>query len=272
MPAAVELTHRAGGIRQVKVARDGKPQHLPKPHRHEGIAVEVEIELQTVAHRAQPRQRRREIFKADALERRPQRRELIGDEHLAAKTDDEALKAELRVRAARRARFERIAPLAVAQDGSHDELGKGDDEGGVVDQVFLRPCPAVHVDGVARALEQVKAQPQRQRERDDGKFPPCQHTQIFQNKTGIFEKNQKIQICREREQQKRQPRRSVPPVHHACKGIVNEDRRTEQQRVARARATEVKREAAQHENRIFQRTGDEIVDRQKKRQKIKQEG
>ena len=88
----------------------------------------------------------------------------------------------------------------------------------------------------------------------------------------LFEKNQKIQICREREQQKRQPRRSVPPVHHACKGIVNEDRRTEQQRVARARATEVKREAAQHENRIFQRTGDEIVDRQKKRQKIKQEG
>lgn len=59
VPAAVELAHRARGVGQVKVARYRQREHLPEAHRHKRIAGKVKVELQAVAHRAEPCERRR---------------------------------------------------------------------------------------------------------------------------------------------------------------------------------------------------------------------
>ena len=45
VPAAVKFAHRAGEVRQVKVARHGEPQHLTQAHGHERVAGKVEVEL-----------------------------------------------------------------------------------------------------------------------------------------------------------------------------------------------------------------------------------
>ena len=114
VPAAVELAHRVRGVGQVKVARHRQREHLPEAHRHERIAGKVEIELQTVAHRAEPCERRRQIFVTDALERCPQRRELVGEQHLEAQTDNKELKAGEYVLARDRAFLQCAAPFAAA--------------------------------------------------------------------------------------------------------------------------------------------------------------
>ena len=269
VPAAVELAHRAGSVGEVKVARHGQPQHLPKAHRHERIPGKIEVELQAVARRAEPRERRRKIAVADALERGPQRRELVGQQHLEAKPDGKALKAEENVVARDRALLERAAPLIVAKDGAHRQLREGEDEGGEVDEIPLRTRAAVHIDEIARALEEVEAHAERQGKMDEGEGLPRQFAQIFQQKCGVLKVDQSEKVGAQAKKQQRPARADGFPIHRASENIVEENGRAQKKRIARARTEKVERGAAEHEHGILAAEGDEIINREKERQKVK---
>ena len=99
VPAAVKLTDRAGDIGRVKIAGHGQGKHLPQAHGHERIAGKVKVKLQAVAHCAQPGQRRGNVGKANARQRRPQRGERVSQKDLVTKPNDKQLKALLQIRA-----------------------------------------------------------------------------------------------------------------------------------------------------------------------------
>ena len=269
MPAAVELAHRAGSVGEVKVARHGQPQHLPKTHRHERIPGKIEVELQAVARRAEPGKRRRKIAVADALKRGPQRRKLVSQQHLEAKTDGKKLEAEEGVLTRERALLERAAPLIVAQNGPHRQLRKGNRKGGIVDEIFLRRRAAADVDEVSRALEEVKAHAQRQNKLDEGEALPGQFSPVFKKKCSVLEIDEAEQIRRQRGGKQPLAHARGSPHHQAREKIVQKKHRGKKQRVAHTCAKQITCGAAQHEHGIFAAEGDEIINRKEERQKIK---
>ena len=54
MPAAPEISNALGQIRRIEVLQELEAQHAPEPHRHVGVAAEVEVDLEGIRQHADP--------------------------------------------------------------------------------------------------------------------------------------------------------------------------------------------------------------------------
>ena len=270
VPAAVKFAHRAGGVGQVKVAGHRQAQQLSQAHGHKGVAGKVEIQLQAVAHCAQPGQGCREVFIADAFYRRPQRCQLVGQQHLAAKAHNKVLQAVQNILPSDDPLLQRAAPIAPAQDGPHGQLGKSQGEGGVVYDISLRLLAPVHIYQVAHALKEVEAHTQRQSNPGQGDRLAGQAVPVLQEEGGIFEIHQAQQVRHQGRSQQGFAQSPAPPGHEPGQAVVQQNNGAQQQRVLRPRAPKIEQCAAQHQARVFKPKGKQIISREKQRQKIKQ--
>ena len=163
MPAAPEVPHGAGGIGVLEVPGQPEAQHLPYADGHPGIAAEVQIQLQGVGHKAQPRHRGGDALEADGLDLTPQAADLVGQQHLHGKADDEVPQARIQLPQGAGAAVHLRFQLRRVHERAGEELGEHQDLCGVGHRTLLRLHPAtVHVDDVGGHLEGVKAQAQRQ--------------------------------------------------------------------------------------------------------------
>ena len=274
VPSAPELGDRTRAVGQIEVARNGEAEHPAKAHGHEGVAGEVEIELQAVAHRTEPRQRCGEIGEADALKCGPECGELVGKDHLAAKPYDEEREAVLQILAPEAAAGVQLAVyVAQAENGPHRQLRKHDLKGRVVDETALGiRVAAVHVDHVGGALKDVKADAQRQRHMKEGKVCLCQLTQIFQKPSHIFEIEQTAEITRKRQNGESLPLVTVRVLNEPRGGKVDDDEGKERQRAACPGTEIVKKQAAHAQHEIAPDRGGEIISGQKDRKEVKEKG
>ena len=92
VPAAPELGDRARPIGQTEIARERKAERDAKPDRHVRVAGEIEIDLDRVGRKPEPgfgEARQHRLVEHGF----GQARDLVGDQHLLRKTDDEDAQA-----------------------------------------------------------------------------------------------------------------------------------------------------------------------------------
>ena len=174
VPAPPELGDGSGDIGVVEVCGEVEAQHLAHADAHQGVAGEIEVQLQTVCDDAQPHQRGGGVcqthkggggavgYPDDVC---PQCAHSVRQQHLFGKTEGEQGHALFNL-------FEVIAvpvdvqlvgDVPVLDDRPRDELREHDHISAEIDDVALGfYIPAVNIDGVGKGLEGVEADAQRQ--------------------------------------------------------------------------------------------------------------
>ena len=165
--------------------------------------------------------------------------------------------------------------IPVFHDGAGDQLGEHHHIGAEVDDVFLGGhVPAVDVDGVGQSLEGVEADAQGQDADplDGGKACPQQGVGAFQHKVCVFEVKQHPQAAHQGHPQQHFPGdgAGVKPAQPQAAQVVDEDQ-PQHHREKPHLAPAVEHQAADEQDGVFGFGGGDIVGRQGKRQKMKQE-
>ena len=169
MPLAPELLDGRGRERVVEVLQVGETEHARNADGHIGIGAEVEVDLQQVGERREPRRRRRHVAQLGAEDGIDGHRQHVGDEHLLRQAHDEALKAHRHPFPSDGAVRQLLVDIVVADDGAGDELREKRDVEHHVQQIALRRHIApVHVDDVGDGLERVERDAHGQRDAGDG--------------------------------------------------------------------------------------------------------
>ena len=170
VPTAPKLGDGTGGIGVVEVFGELEAHHAPETDGHVAVARKVEVDLEGVGQGDNPRggavqgRHAGEDFGDLA---RVQKAEVggaedgihlganhVGDEDFLAEADDEAIKALQAVGHARLAAADLVGHVAIADDGTGDELGEHNDIQHEIRQFLHRLVhAAVGVQGVGDALE-----------------------------------------------------------------------------------------------------------------------
>ena len=182
MPAAVEVSDRAGQIGVVEVLRQTVPQHPGKADRHQGVGLPLDEELNAEAERAEPGQRDRKGLKPDGDQLVPEDCELVRDKDLHRKAEHEILQPSLQGGQAGFGPIQLCAELVVAGDRAHQELGVEDGEIGKAHRIVFRfetPPPNVHQ--IGDEGEGIEADANRQ---DAVELEGCQRQNVDCNRSG----------------------------------------------------------------------------------------
>ena len=242
VPAPPELGQVTGEIRMVEVQRELVTEQAGQPHRDEGVAGEIGVNLARVGveqgHQVQLRQ---------GQERRVTQGggrffEVVGDDHLEEEAGDELLDGIVPVEVGQALVADLIKELARLHDGPGHELGeKGLEEpdllvkpaelaevAGRGEAGEARGAGAVGIDHQADALEGEEGNPHWQRHlRQPGmrELPPPRRQQQFGQERRVLEQGQDAEVYEQRRQERlaaggrRQVRAQQPPrddgVHRA---------------------------------------------------------
>ena len=156
MPASPEVGDGLGDIGIVEVFEELKAEHIAQTARHVGVAREVEIDLEGIGGDADPCSEHA-VLVGMPEHRGGERAHLVGDEHLLSQTDAEQLHALCEAVEGLFAVVELIGYVAVADDGTRDQLRKQRDVGAEVDEALRDGrVVAVDVDDVGHRLEGVE--------------------------------------------------------------------------------------------------------------------
>ena len=176
MPAAPEVAEPGRPVRRVEVLGEDEPHQQGQADRHVGVAGEVAIDLGRVGVGRHQRVRRRVGLRhrEDGIHDRP--REEVGDHHLLdqAQGDERQARRDGNAIGVARAR-ELRQELARPHDRPGDEVWEEAQVDGRVDRLRGRDKPPLDVDDVGDGLEREEADPDRQRDRQQGQRHPERH-------------------------------------------------------------------------------------------------
>ncbi len=164
MPALPELGDRARGVGAVEIAREAETHHARHADGHIGIAGKIEVDLERIANRAQPRRigRKDSVGPVGGVDHGAER---IGDQELLRQADDEDHHAPVDVLAAQRTlmRLQLFAHFSKAHHWPGDQVREQEDINGEAGQLGLGLDGAgKDVQLVGQEMEDVEGDPERQ--------------------------------------------------------------------------------------------------------------
>ena len=152
MPAPPELRDAPRDIGVIEILQKVEAEHSPEADGHIGIGGEIEVDLEGVRHRAQPREEHRGHNGGKGRIRDP--RHGVRQQHLFAEAEEKAHRAGGEFGDGLMPLVDLLRDGGVAHDGTGDELRKEGDVKRELERVALhRSVAAVHVDDVAQALK-----------------------------------------------------------------------------------------------------------------------
>ena len=270
MPAAPELGDRARPIGQIEIARERKAEREAKPDRHVRVAGEIEIDLDRVGRKPEPgfgeaRQRRlveHGFGKA---------RDLVGDQHLLRKTDDEDAQARRDAPEPHAPRAEAARNRVIADDRAGDELRKHRDVDRDLKQVAVGRCAAMHVDQVRDRVKGEERDAERQREAGQRERGTGDRVHRAEDKVGVLEQAEGGEVRRHRECRDEAAPVALRGTDHQGRCVVEDDLAGEQQDEDRL-APGVEQKRGRDENDVLRRDpGRHAINDEEQRQEIEQE-
>ena len=152
MPAPPELRDAPRDVGVIEILQKVEAEHSPEADGHIGIGGEIEVDLEGVRHRAQPREEHRGHNGGKGRIRDP--RHGVRQQHLLAEAEEEAHRAGGEFGDGLMPLVDLLRDGGVAHDGTGDELRKEGDIERELERVALhRGVAAVHVNDVAQALK-----------------------------------------------------------------------------------------------------------------------
>ena len=193
VPAPPELAHAAGDIRVVEVFRKLEAEEHADADGHVAVAGEIEEDLETVAHRAEPRKPHAELLRREGVYGIGDRRRALGEQELLQKAAHKTAKARRRHFRRDRVLRELRRGILPADDRPRDQAG----EERKIQEERVRPPAdagwlAVHIHEIGNAVEREKRNAERQRER----LRKRRKMQRFKHEREIFIKPEQRQIAR----------------------------------------------------------------------------
>ena len=263
MPAPPEIGDAAAQIRIAEILREAEAQHPAEADGHVGIAAEVKIELQRVPDQPQPRGQHRQRSKI-APDPRDQPRQRVGQQRLFRQPDGEAEATIRHVLYAGRALRQCRLQLMIRHDRAHDQLREQGQIQPQAQEVFLRGrLLPVDVDEIADRVEGIERHAERQ-------MQLRQIDKSAKEEPGVLDRDQQPQL--EDQPQNQQP--PPPPCaglrpHRPAEQPGNENGREQQQDPLRL-APRIEEQTPGQQDDVFRPRGDQIVDNEKERKKVKQ--
>ena len=167
VPAPPEIGDRFRAIGRIEILRENKAEHEAEPDRHVRVTAEVEIDLERVADRAEPR-----VERADRAGVEGGVRDFsagIREQDFFREAEHEEGDAAREFVRGEDAMFELIGEKGEFQDRPRDEMREHGNEAGEIDEVRHRlGLAAINVDRVAERLEGVEADAERQDDAEEG--------------------------------------------------------------------------------------------------------
>ena len=161
MPAPPEISDRLREIRRIKIFRENESEHQAKPNRHVGVTAEIEINLERIPERSEPRVEC--LNRASVKCRVRDFTARIGQQNLFRHAHHEKRDAAREFIGCKPAIFELIGEERELQNRPGDKVREHRDEAGEIDKVgHCLGIAAIDVDGVAERLKCVKADAERQ--------------------------------------------------------------------------------------------------------------
>ena len=209
MPACPVLAERSRYVRIVEILGKAEAEHPAQPDGHVGVSGEIEIDLQCEANGAQPCSRGSEPDGWDGEYPVSDGGDVIGDDYLFGRSDDEAPDTISEIFEIDMAFHKLGRNLLVADDRACDQLGEHCHEAGEVHET-ARGCSfaPVDVDGVAHRLEGIETDSEGKNHSEER----CWHRQaersscgdeIVGEKVEVFEKSKQGQIGDNRKNERR---------------------------------------------------------------------
>lgn len=276
VPAPPELRRAPRNIRIVEVLREAEAEHLSEADGHVGVAREIEINLERVGKRAEPRRRdgERHAYVKDVVRNL---RDVIGDEHFLAEAVDETHHAVGKVRKVFLAVLDLLFDRIVAHDRASNELWEERDVKADVQHAPL--ClgfAVINVEQVRQQLEREERDADRQRDVDDGRVRTEQESHLLRCKRQVLEDEQQTDMERNT---RNQPSFSPHLVRTCRRADVQPDEPADDdgkhhQHDEHRLAPRVKQQARQEQEAVAEVPRREpwlIVDHEHERQKQEQE-
>ena len=161
VPAPPEIGDRLREIRRIKIFRENESEHQAEPDRHVGVTAEIEINLERIRERSEPRVER--LNRASVKCRVRDFTARIRQQNLFRHAHHEKRDAPREFIGCKPAIFELIGEERELQNRPGDKMREHRDEAGEIDKVGHRlGIAAIDVDRVAERLKCVKADAERQ--------------------------------------------------------------------------------------------------------------
>ena len=193
VPAPPELAHAAGDIRIVEVFREREAEEHTDADGHVAVAGEIKEDLQTVAHRAEPRKTHAERFRREGVYGVRDRRRAFGEQELFQKAAHEPAQSGSRHFRGHRMVGKLCRGVLPADDRPRDQPGEKRE---IQEERIRSPADAlrraVRIDKVRNAVEREKRYAERQRQR----LRERRQSQRFEHKRKIFIKSEQRKVSR----------------------------------------------------------------------------
>ena len=273
MPPPPEFGDAPGDIGPLEILVKVEAEHAAKADGHVGVAGEVAVNLQRIAHRPQPREGGGGGVSGKGCVGHGG--QLVGQQHLFGKADEEPVDAFGEVRPVFLPVEQLVGHRLVLDDGPRHQLGeKGDVQAGV-QRVFLHlRVPPGHVEDIAHGLKGEEGDADGQRDAHCGQG----NAQILQHghgKAKIFEHEQQREVADHRQRHRRADAAAPFPgtAGPEAQQVVHQDGNHHEQQGA-ARAPAVEKQGGQQQEEILSQPPPpqgQVVHQQHRGQKREQE-
>ena len=274
MPAPPELRDAPRDVGIVEILQKVEAEHPPEADGHIGIGRKIEVDLEGVGHRAQPREEHRGHNGGKGRVRDP--RHGVRQQHLLAEAEEEAHRAGGKFGDGLMPLVDLLRDGGVAHDGTGDELReKGDVERELERVALHRGVAAVDVDDVAQAL--------KGEERDaDGQRHLRHRNDRQQGVEHLAEEARVLEPAQQRKPQHHGKRHAEPPRPRAVRrsrqqpaGVVDGDGEQHEQQKFRP-AAGIERQRKGQQDKVPQIAAaprhEEIQDKQARQEKDQKAG
>ena len=163
MPSAPKISNTGGSIRIIEVFQEMEAEHFPHTDGHIAVAAEIIINLQPIGQGRKPRFRHGQPGVHLRKKGICRHRHGIGNQHLFRKPDNKPAKAVRHLLRRRGTLSQLCGNVAVAHDGSGNQLReKGDIQQQIKKVILNQFFVPVRINGVRHDLEREKRYTNRQ--------------------------------------------------------------------------------------------------------------
>ena len=265
MPPPPELRDASREVGVVEILHKMEPQHPPQADGHVGIAGKVEVNIQGKGHGVHPV--KQDGFFAALTEQPDQQGKVIRKNDLFPQPYQKPPQSRRRVVPAVLPVLQLPCDVRIADDGACNQLGEQGDIRAEVDEILLRrDAAAIDVDGVAQALEGVKADADGQRKMKQRNFQAGDGVQTADEEVRVLENPQQPHADDDgRQQPKLFP---VPGAFDAQAADIAQQDGEHHQGQQPQFPPAVKNQAGKEQNGVFPLPGREKIHRQHRREEI----
>ena len=272
MPFAPELANGGRAVGKEEVFADAEAEHAAHADGHVAVAAEIVVDLQRVAHRAEPHHAAVRRAGERGVGRVRQEADAVRDQKLLGKAAHEAADASGALLRREDAAVDLFGNVVVLDDGARDQLRE---EGDVEQKLEEVPRPRlrvpVGVDHIAQALEGEEADADGEHDPGHGEGASQSGVQVAQDKVRVFEYAEDAEIEHDGDGKHRSAARKAPAQH--CARHEVDQHRDEKQRQVLQLPEGVEHQTRERQQEVLQpdapprQPGQQEYQRQKHKQK-----